>query len=173
VHQAKSKFVLKDNRVVLKLKKAEPGVEWSDLTDTLDKKKALRERRIASGDLKGASTQELLADMYQNATDEERRGLIEVRVPQPSFLQLLAVDVVCSAPLTKTVLLLRPPTKDVTSARVPFERWCRATAATSRSAPISKPGSTESTCDTKATLYLRLMISGHRSREVCVCVAEK
>ena len=35
------------------MKKQENGIEWSDLTDTLDKKKALRERRIANGDLKG------------------------------------------------------------------------------------------------------------------------
>eukprot|EP00750_Incisomonas_marina_P022180 INCI4906.1.p1 GENE.INCI4906.1~~INCI4906.1.p1 ORF type:complete len:457 (-),score=127.85 INCI4906.1:157-1404(-) len=77
IDPSKSKLVWKTDRLVVKMKKQENGIEWSDLTDTLDKKKALRERRIANGDLKGASTQELLADMFANASDEERKGLLE------------------------------------------------------------------------------------------------
>ena len=36
-----------------------------------------RQARIDRGDLKEASTQQLLADMYANATDEERASLME------------------------------------------------------------------------------------------------
>ena len=39
--------------------------------------KAKRQQRVASGDLKDASTEELLADMYRSATDEDRRALLE------------------------------------------------------------------------------------------------
>ena len=67
------------NRLVIKLKKQEIGQEWSALDDTADKKKADRDKRVkngkykdeglihnnvAQGDLKDASTQQLLADMY-------------------------------------------------------------------------------------------------------------
>ncbi len=52
--QAKSTVVRKENRLVLKMKKAATGLEWSDLTDTVDKKKQEREHRIAAGDLKGS-----------------------------------------------------------------------------------------------------------------------
>jgi hypothetical protein len=73
----KSKMIIKADRLVIKLKKAEVGVEWSALDDTEDKKKAQRDKRVKTGDLKGASTQELLADMYANADDETRKGLME------------------------------------------------------------------------------------------------
>ena len=35
-----------------------------------------RTPHVAHGDLKGASTQQLLADMYANASDEERASLL-------------------------------------------------------------------------------------------------
>lgn len=70
-----ARLVRKPDRVQLKLIKEEP-IEWSGLDDTIDKKKQLRDKRVKSGDLAGASTQELLADMYANATDEERSSLL-------------------------------------------------------------------------------------------------
>jgi len=45
------------------------------LDSAADEKRAERDQRIASGDLREASTQQLLADMYANATDEERVSL--------------------------------------------------------------------------------------------------
>ena len=73
----KSKVVTKPDRIVIKLKKQTLGTEWSNLDDAADKKKAERDKRIKSGDLKDADTQQLLADMYANASDEDRRGLME------------------------------------------------------------------------------------------------
>lgn len=70
----KSKLTVKADRFQIKLVKVEAG-EWSALDDEKDKKKAQRDQRVASGDLAAASTQELLADMYANATDEERASL--------------------------------------------------------------------------------------------------
>mmetsp|Transcript_7500 Transcript_7500/g.19530 ORF Transcript_7500/g.19530 Transcript_7500/m.19530 type:complete len:165 (+) Transcript_7500:103-597(+) len=70
----KSKLTLKADRIQLKLVKVEVD-EWSALDDEVDRKKADRAERVASGDLANASTQELLADMYANATDEERASL--------------------------------------------------------------------------------------------------
>lgn len=66
---------VKTNDVVVKLRKVETGETWSDLTDEKDQYQKKREYRINHGDLKGATTEELLADMYKNATDEERAGL--------------------------------------------------------------------------------------------------
>jgi hypothetical protein len=70
-----SKMKLKDDMVVLKLRKSCPGDQWSDLTDEKDKKEAARQRRL-NGTLKGAGTDELLRDMYQNADDETRASLM-------------------------------------------------------------------------------------------------
>merc|ERR1719343_1890171 len=70
-----SKKSVKADQVVLKLRKLETGVTWSDLTDEKDKYQKRREYRINHGDLKGATTEELLADMYQHANDEDRAGL--------------------------------------------------------------------------------------------------
>lgn len=78
-------MALKSDRIQLKLIKLDQE-EWSALTDEIDQKKAQRAERVvrnvrfaesqlrsqAHGDLANASTQELLADMYANATDEER-----------------------------------------------------------------------------------------------------
>ena len=74
---ASSKLVIKEDRFILKLKKAATGKEWSNIDDTKDKKEAKRKARVERGELKGADTQALLADMYKNATDEERKGLRE------------------------------------------------------------------------------------------------
>merc|ERR1712138_270338 len=76
VDAARSKLVLKRDRIQLRLAKAAPGDVWSALDDTLDRRKADRDARLAHGDLKGASTQQLLADMYANASDEERASLL-------------------------------------------------------------------------------------------------
>ena len=76
INPDKSKIKLKPNKFVIKLKKAELGNTWSDLTDAKDLQEAARKKRVG-GKLKDASTQELLADMYANATDEERAGLME------------------------------------------------------------------------------------------------
>lgn len=65
---------VKADSIVVKLRKASPA-EWSDLTDEKDVYKKRREYRINHGDLKGASTEELIADMYQHANDEDRAGL--------------------------------------------------------------------------------------------------
>ena len=75
---AKSKIKRKPTRFVVKLKKATTD-EWSDLTDALDVKEAARKKRVSkmSSDV---STQELLADMYSHATDEERAGLMEAAI---------------------------------------------------------------------------------------------
>jgi len=70
-----SKRNIKADQVVIKLKKLKTGSEWSDLTDEKDRYKSKREYRIQHGDLKDASTEQLLADMYQNANDDERAGL--------------------------------------------------------------------------------------------------
>ena len=73
---AKCKVKLKATRFVEKLRKENEAVSWSGLTDELDLKEAARKKRMATS-LKNASTQELLADMYANASDEERKGLRE------------------------------------------------------------------------------------------------
>lgn len=70
-----SKKTIKQDQVVMKLRKQAEGVQWSDLTDDKDKYQQKREYRINHGDLKGATTEELLADMYRNASDEDRAGL--------------------------------------------------------------------------------------------------
>ncbi|KAJ1457731.1 hypothetical protein M885DRAFT_514776 [Pelagophyceae sp. CCMP2097] len=75
INVATSKMRIKPDRVQLKLVKAAEGVEWSALDSAADEKRAERDQRIASGDLREASTQQLLADMYANATDEERVSL--------------------------------------------------------------------------------------------------
>ena len=75
INPDKCKLKLKPTRFVIKLRKATLA-EWSDLTDVKDLKEAARKKRVATS-LKDASTQELLADMYANATDEERAGLME------------------------------------------------------------------------------------------------
>ena len=72
----KCKIKQKPLRLTIKLRKAENSTEWSELTDAKDIKEAARKKRVATK-LKDASTQELLADMYANATDEERVGLME------------------------------------------------------------------------------------------------
>mmetsp|Transcript_79613 Transcript_79613/g.165369 ORF Transcript_79613/g.165369 Transcript_79613/m.165369 type:complete len:941 (-) Transcript_79613:78-2900(-) len=66
---------IKADQVVMKLKKVEKGETWSDLSDEKDRYQRQREYRIQHGDLKGATTEQLLADMYANANDEERAGL--------------------------------------------------------------------------------------------------
>ena len=70
-------MIRKDERVVLKLHKVAAGLTWSALDDAKDVKERERQARIDRGDLKEASTQQLLADMYANATDEERASLME------------------------------------------------------------------------------------------------
>mmetsp|Transcript_63489 Transcript_63489/g.153600 ORF Transcript_63489/g.153600 Transcript_63489/m.153600 type:complete len:134 (+) Transcript_63489:1314-1715(+) len=75
IDTAASKRNIKADQVVIKLRKAETGEKWSDLNDEKDKYQKRREYRINHGDLKGATTEELLADMYQHANDEDRAGL--------------------------------------------------------------------------------------------------
>lgn len=75
IDTAASTKKVKTDSVVLKLKKLATGTTWTDLNDDKDRYQERREYRINHGDLKGATTEELLADMYQNATDEERSGL--------------------------------------------------------------------------------------------------
>uniref|UniRef100_A0A7S2AIG4 CS domain-containing protein n=1 Tax=Alexandrium andersonii TaxID=327968 RepID=A0A7S2AIG4_9DINO len=70
-----SKRNIKADQIVIKLRKRQTGEQWSDLTDEKDKYQKMREYRINHGDLKGATTEELLADMYQHANDEDRAGL--------------------------------------------------------------------------------------------------
>ncbi len=66
---------IKSDQVVIKLRKAEQGRDWSDLSDDKDRYAKHREFRIQHGDLKGATTEQLLADMYGNASDAEQAGL--------------------------------------------------------------------------------------------------
>ncbi len=73
---AKCKVRVKPTRLVVKLRKEAAGETWSDLTDAVDVKEAARKKRVATR-LKDASTQELLADMYAHASDEDRKGLME------------------------------------------------------------------------------------------------
>mmetsp|Transcript_21013 Transcript_21013/g.27246 ORF Transcript_21013/g.27246 Transcript_21013/m.27246 type:complete len:154 (-) Transcript_21013:98-559(-) len=75
IDSTKSKLMIKSDRFQIKLFKFEKDKEWSALDDEIDKKKEVRAKRVAEGDLKNASTQELLADMFANATDEERLEL--------------------------------------------------------------------------------------------------
>ena len=70
----KSKALRKPDRIQLKLMKV-VREDWSDLTDDLDRKNAERAKRVADGDLKDASTNQLLADLYKTATDDERETL--------------------------------------------------------------------------------------------------
>jgi len=70
IQQGKCKTVIKAERFVVKLKKAEVGQEWGAIDDVDRQRKEDREKRIESGDLKGASTQRLLQDMYENADEE-------------------------------------------------------------------------------------------------------
>lgn len=69
-----SRKSVKTDQVVVKLRKQRAS-SWSDLTDDKDRQQRRREYRILHGDLKGATTEELLADMYKNASDEDRAGL--------------------------------------------------------------------------------------------------
>ena len=48
---AKSKQIVKAERLVVKLKKTEKGQDWSGLDDSERKKKEKREARIQNGDL--------------------------------------------------------------------------------------------------------------------------
>merc|ERR1719271_1759959 len=75
IDTAASTKKVKTDSIALKLRKLATATTWSDLTDDKDRYQERREYRINHGDLKGATTEELLADMYQNATDEERAGL--------------------------------------------------------------------------------------------------
>jgi hypothetical protein len=75
IDAAASKCVLKDKRVLIKMKKAEAAAEWMGLDDALRKKEEARKARVETGELKGADTQALLADMYANADDETRKSL--------------------------------------------------------------------------------------------------
>ena len=61
---------------MLKLKKAEVN-QWEHLDDVEKKRKEDRQQRIDHGDLKGATTEQLLKDMYDNADEEGKRGLRE------------------------------------------------------------------------------------------------
>lgn len=64
-----------DGRFSVRLRKREAGVAWSDLTGAKDRKEAARKQRLdALGS--GASTQELLADMYAHADDATRASLV-------------------------------------------------------------------------------------------------
>jgi len=69
------KKTVKADSVVLKLKKLKANEKWTDLNDDKDRYQQKRQFRINHGDLKGATTEELLADMYQNANDDDRAGL--------------------------------------------------------------------------------------------------
>jgi len=75
INTAKSKQIVKADRLVVKLKKTEKGQDWSGLDDLERKKKEKREARIQNGDLQGATTQQLLADMYEDADEEGKRSL--------------------------------------------------------------------------------------------------
>jgi len=69
------KITLKADAIRVRLRKAEARAPWTALDDGVDRKAAARDARIKSGDLKDASTQQLLADMYAHGTDEERASL--------------------------------------------------------------------------------------------------
>mmetsp|Transcript_8397 Transcript_8397/g.27506 ORF Transcript_8397/g.27506 Transcript_8397/m.27506 type:complete len:148 (-) Transcript_8397:104-547(-) len=71
IDAAKSRVTVKADRVQVKLWKRTPE-DWSDLTDAKDRRDAERKERVANGDLKDASTRELLADLYKHSTDDER-----------------------------------------------------------------------------------------------------
>eukprot|EP01001_Neometanema_parovale_P000245 NODE_10268_length_601_cov_61.207113_g9994_i0.p1 GENE.NODE_10268_length_601_cov_61.207113_g9994_i0~~NODE_10268_length_601_cov_61.207113_g9994_i0.p1 ORF type:complete len:171 (-),score=43.24 NODE_10268_length_601_cov_61.207113_g9994_i0:88-543(-) len=66
-----SKFILKPGRLVVKLKKKQEGVEWSGLDDT-EKKKKQQHKQLAES---GATTEQLLANMYAQADDKTREDL--------------------------------------------------------------------------------------------------
>jgi len=66
---------IKADQVAIKLRKVSQGSVWSDLTDEKDRYQRQRQYRLEHGDLKGATTEQLLADMYEHANDEERAGL--------------------------------------------------------------------------------------------------
>ena len=72
----KSKVKKKEGKVVVMLRKVEIGQEWSDLKDEADLKEEARKKRMETS-LKGASTAELLQDMYKHADDETRKSLRE------------------------------------------------------------------------------------------------
>ena len=73
----KCKVVVKADRFVIKLKKSEVGLEWDALDDSDRKRKEARDKRVQHGDLKGASTMQLIQDMYENADEEGKRSLAE------------------------------------------------------------------------------------------------
>lgn len=66
---------IKADQVAIKLRKVAQGSVWSDLTDEKDRYQRQRQYRLEHGDLRGATTEQLLADMYENANDDERAGL--------------------------------------------------------------------------------------------------
>eukprot|EP00993_Chasmostoma_nieuportense_P002835 NODE_3599_length_937_cov_41.467901_g3447_i0.p1 GENE.NODE_3599_length_937_cov_41.467901_g3447_i0~~NODE_3599_length_937_cov_41.467901_g3447_i0.p1 ORF type:complete len:271 (-),score=102.23 NODE_3599_length_937_cov_41.467901_g3447_i0:125-880(-) len=70
IDTAQSTYVVKPERVVLKLRK-HANVEWTGLDDTEKRKKAQHQKLASSG----ASTAELLANMYNNADDKTREEL--------------------------------------------------------------------------------------------------
>eukprot|EP01012_Entosiphon_sulcatum_P013578 TRINITY_DN1879_c0_g1_i1.p1 TRINITY_DN1879_c0_g1~~TRINITY_DN1879_c0_g1_i1.p1 ORF type:complete len:266 (-),score=55.32 TRINITY_DN1879_c0_g1_i1:549-1346(-) len=71
IDKAQSSVLVKPGRFVLKLKKAVGGVEWASL-DNLAKLQKLRHEQLVHS---GASTAELLANMYAQADDETRQSL--------------------------------------------------------------------------------------------------
>jgi hypothetical protein len=64
-----------EGRFTVRLRKRDAGAEWSDLTGDTDRKEAARKARMKEMG-KGASTQELLADMYAHADDATRASLM-------------------------------------------------------------------------------------------------
>jgi len=75
IDTAASSRKVKSDQLVVKLRKLEQGQVWSDLSDDKDRYQKQREYRLEHGDLKGATTEQLLADMYKDANDEDRAGL--------------------------------------------------------------------------------------------------
>eukprot|EP01060_Flectonema_neradi_P033072 TRINITY_DN5434_c0_g1_i1.p1 TRINITY_DN5434_c0_g1~~TRINITY_DN5434_c0_g1_i1.p1 ORF type:complete len:251 (+),score=53.48 TRINITY_DN5434_c0_g1_i1:52-753(+) len=71
IDPSKSSLIRKEHKFVIRLQKKNQGVEWSGLDSTEKIKKAQHSKLADSG----ATTEELLANMYKNATDEQRADL--------------------------------------------------------------------------------------------------
>eukprot|EP01061_Rhynchopus_euleeides_P021036 TRINITY_DN34207_c0_g1_i1.p1 TRINITY_DN34207_c0_g1~~TRINITY_DN34207_c0_g1_i1.p1 ORF type:complete len:268 (+),score=121.10 TRINITY_DN34207_c0_g1_i1:44-847(+) len=71
ISNAGSSLIRKDGKFVVRLAKLSRGVEWSGLDDS-EKRKQQEHKSLVD---KGATTEELLANMYRNADDKTRSEL--------------------------------------------------------------------------------------------------
>ncbi len=76
IHKHKCKIKIKDDMVVVKLKKSCSTEHWTDLQDFKKKKERARRSRMQTK-MKDANTWDMLQDLYKDSDDETRKKLTE------------------------------------------------------------------------------------------------